>query len=244
MLLHKLLVALFSVPFVAAQEAAPSDTAAPADGAAPPAESPATDTAAAPAATTTHKGAVGGNTENTGHGVTNSSGESWSLTNFSVPNTEVYWVNEAQNTAIWEPYQQEVNLIIFNSNKTLLSDNTTIATNIPAGTGTWTGMISGFNPGNNYILVLALSNEVERKIGQTRGFWIKRNGTLAAPLPSAAAGATLSGGVDASGGAVPTAPSASAPASAESTTSTGGAGKVAGSFAAVVGAGALAYSLF
>lgn len=112
-------------------------------------------------------------------------------------------------------------------------------------------MISGFTPGNNYILVLALTADPTRKIGQTRGFWIKRNGTLPAPIPEGAAGATLSGGgVAASGTETPTAPASSAPAGASGAadnaqaSGTSAAGKVAASFAVAVGAGALALTLF
>ncbi|BEJ17743.1 hypothetical protein CspHIS471_0700110 [Cutaneotrichosporon sp. HIS471] len=251
MLWHKLIVTLFAVPFVVAQDAQPSDAApAPSDGAAPAAETPAADPAAggaAPAATTTHKGSVGGNTENTGHGVQNTTAGEWKVTNFTAPNTEIYWVNEAENTAMWGPYDQAVDLVIFNSNTSLLAEQRQVASNIPAGTGSWTGMISGFVPGNNYILVLALTADPTRKIAQTRGFWIKRNGTLPAPLPQGA-GQTLSGGgVAATGSVTPTAPVASAPAgtgTAAAGTHASGAGKMAASFATCIGAGALAFTLF
>ncbi|CAK9783788.1 hypothetical protein CC85DRAFT_288441 [Cutaneotrichosporon oleaginosum] len=259
MLYHKLLVALFAIPFVTAQEAqgAPSDAAAQTDaGAAPAAETtPAADPAAgsapapAPSTTTRTGGSIGGNTENTGHGFQNTTGD-WVAANFTVPNTETYWVNEAENTAIWTPYQQAVNLVIFNSNTSLLTEQRTVAENIPAGTGTWTGMISGFATGNNYILVLALTNDPTRKIGQTRGFWIKRNGTLPAPLPEGAGQTMSGGGVAASGTAIPSAPASSAGtaagtgASSPAASGSSGAGKIVASLGAVVGAGALVMTLF
>lgn len=100
MLYHKLLVALFALPFVIAQDQSPSaGDAAPAEtpaGDAAPAETPAADAAgsdagAAPAATTSHSGgSVGGNTENTGHGFQNSSAGDWKIAEFKVPSTEVY----------------------------------------------------------------------------------------------------------------------------------------------------------
>jgi hypothetical protein len=236
MLYHKLLVALFAVPFVVAQDAQPSGDAA----------------APAPAATTRTGGSIGGNTENTGHGYQNATAGNWTAAEFTIPNTESYWVNEAENTAIWTPYEQAVDLVIFNSNTSLLAEHRTVAQNIPAGVGTWTGMISGFTTGNNYILVLALNNDPTRKIGQTRGFWIKRNGTLPAPIPENAAGQTLSGGgVAATGTAIPSAPAQSDPANASGTgagaagaSPTSGAGKLAASVAAAIGAGALAFTLF
>lgn len=109
-------------------------------------------------------------------------------------------------------------------------------------------MISGFLPGNNYILVLALSADPTRKVAQTRGFWIKRNGTLPAIQPSgssAASGATVSGGVAASGTETPTAPASSAPAAgASGGAAPGAAGKLVVSFAGVFGAGVLALTAF
>lgn len=113
-------------------------------------------------------------------------------------------------------------------------------------------MISGFAPGNNYILVLALSADPTRKVAQTRGFWIKRNGTLPALQPSGpvqASGATVSGGVAASGTVTPTAPASSAPAAGQSggasgTPAAGHAGKIVVSAFGVVAAGALALTAF
>lgn len=111
MLYSKLLVALFALPAALAQDAAPSDAAAPAaeTPAADPAASPAADPAADPAAEspaadagaagadsaaapaeTTRSGSVGGNTENTGHGITGNGTGAWNVTSFLVPNTEVY----------------------------------------------------------------------------------------------------------------------------------------------------------
>ncbi len=99
MLYHKLLVALFAVPFVVAQDAQPSgDAAAPAESPAAdaaPAEQPAADPAAggeapAPATTTRTGGSIGGNTENTGHGYQNATAGNWTAAEFTIPNTESY----------------------------------------------------------------------------------------------------------------------------------------------------------
>lgn len=113
-------------------------------------------------------------------------------------------------------------------------------------------MISGFLPGNNYILVLALTADPTRKVAQTRGFWIKRNGTLPALQPqgsASASGATLSGGgVAATGTETPTAPASSAPAADASASQSAGAassaGKIIASIGGLVGAGVLALTAF
>lgn len=87
-------------------------------------------------------------------------------------------VNEVNNTASWTPVNVTTNLAIYNSNSSILDGNKQIAAGIPAGTGSWTGLVSGFTPGNNYIMILTLGDQPDRKIAQTDGFWIKSKGTI------------------------------------------------------------------
>lgn len=81
----------------------------------------------------------------------------------------------------------------------MLNGNKQIASNIPAGVGSWTGLVSGFAPGNNYIMILTLSDEPDRKIAQTEGFWIKSKGTIPEASVSAA-GESIAGTLVATSG--------------------------------------------
>lgn len=115
------------------------------------------------------------------------------------------------NTATWTPVNVTTNLAIYNSNSTVLDGNKQIAAGIPAGVGSWTGLVSGFAPGNNYIMILTLGDQPDRKIAQTEGFWIKSKGTI--PEASVTAAGNTIGGTLAVGSAT-NAPSATAPGEA------------------------------
>ncbi|EKC97712.1 hypothetical protein A1Q2_07911 [Trichosporon asahii var. asahii CBS 8904] len=121
--------------------------------------------------------AVGAHSSNTGHGG-GTGNQDWVLSTFDVPNRNYYWVNEVNNTATWTPVNVTTNLAIYNSNSSVLDGNKEIAAGIPAGVGSWTGLVSGFAPGNNYIMILTLGDQPDRKIAQTEGFWIKSKGTI------------------------------------------------------------------
>lgn len=114
-------------------------------------------------------------------------------------------VNEVNNTASWSPVNVTTNLAIYNSNSSILDGNKQIAAGIPAGVGSWSGLVSGFAPGNNYIMILTLGDQPDRKIAQTEGFWIKSKGTI--PEASVTAAGESIGGTLAVGSAT-NAPSA------------------------------------
>ncbi|GMK58077.1 hypothetical protein CspeluHIS016_0501090 [Cutaneotrichosporon spelunceum] len=104
----------------------------------------------------------------------------WNVTYFIAPTRNNYWVNDAVNSAKWTPVNVPSNLMLSNSNARIAGQRVVLAQNIASGTGTWTGMVTGYNPGNNYMLQLTAAGNPDQKFAQSQGFWIKPNGTAMA----------------------------------------------------------------
>lgn len=88
--------------------------------------------------------------------------------------------------------------MLAHSNSSMLPQRVMLQQNIPGGVGTFATKITGYTPGNNYLLVLTIAGNPDRecgrgraseptdadangaeKLAQSQGFYIKANGTAA-----------------------------------------------------------------
>jgi hypothetical protein len=109
------------------------------------------------------------------------------LTVSIAPTRNNYWVNDNDNTAAWAPVNQATNLILSNSNSSVLSQAIVLAQNrecececewlrrevevrmvvadipVQPGTAHYSAHISNLAPGNNYIIWLTLAGDPSRE---------------------------------------------------------------------------------
>ncbi|EJT45814.1 hypothetical protein A1Q1_05727 [Trichosporon asahii var. asahii CBS 2479] len=103
----------------------------------------------------------------------------WNITYFTYPTRNNYWVNDNENKATWAPVNVATNLMLSHSNTSMLPQRIMLQQNIPGGVGTFATKITGYTPGNNYLLVLSIAGNPDQKLAQSQGFYIKANGTAA-----------------------------------------------------------------
>ncbi|EJT46927.1 hypothetical protein A1Q1_04319 [Trichosporon asahii var. asahii CBS 2479] len=119
----------------------------------------------------------------------------WNSTYFYAPsNSKAYgfWVNGIENRAIWNPVNITTRLVLTNSRKDFWAGEKELQTNIAGGIGEWKGMIGEDLPtGHNYLLAL-YDMTSGSKLGQTSGFTMRMNGTIAPPPHPGAPGASSS----------------------------------------------------
>lgn len=72
-------------------------------------------------------------------------------------------VNDNENKATWSPVNVPTNLMLSHSNTSMLPQRIMLQQNIPGGVGTFATKITGYTPGNNYLLVLSIAGNPDRE---------------------------------------------------------------------------------